>query len=633
MDHEFDARALRRDALLTTVTGAGLLSGVIAGLTDAAPWLVGAMYLIAYLAGGLPAATEALRSLSKGRLDIDLLMVTAALAAAAVGEARDGAILLFLFSLAGTLENYAMGRTKRAVDALLQLRPDVARRRREDGGTDTVAVDELRIGDVVLVSPGERLPSDGRVAEGSSAVDQAAITGESVPVDKQVGDDVFAATVNGQGAIAIEVTKLAGETTVARMIALVTEARSQRSPSQRIGEWFGRRYTVLVLAGSALALLVLLGIGREFGSALYTTATLLVAASPCAVVISVPAAVLSALAAAARGGVLFKGGGALETLGRSTTLAFDKTGTLTSGRLVVTEVVSAVGSTDALLALAGALEERSEHPIAKAVLNEVERRGVTPGRALGTTAVPGQGVQASVDGRNVWAGTRRLMDSLGLALPQELEEPVRAMESRGVSLMLVGDETAVRGALAVEDTVRPSAAEAVAGLRAAGVRRVAMLTGDHDGVAMAVATQVGLAREDVHANLLPEDKLRVVSALREEGPVAYVGDGVNDAAALARADVGIAMGAAGSDVAIETADVALLADDLARLEVAYRLSRRANRIVRQNLAFAVSAMVVLVALTLFGGLTLPLAVVGHEGGTLLVVANGLRLLIPQRASA
>ena len=630
MDHDVDTRALRRDAVLTGVTGVSLLAGVLSSLMDAPAWLPAGAYLVAYLAGGLPAGAEALRSLRSGRLDIDLLMVTAALAAAAVGEARDGAILLFLFSLAGTLEDFAMGRTKRAVDALLTLRPDVAQRRTADGAVEQVPVDALRPGDVVEVAPGERLPADGRIVEGSSSVDQAAITGESIPVDKGVGDDVFAATVNGHGAIAVEVTKPAGETTVARMIALVTEARAQRSPSQRIGEWFGRRYTVFVLAGSALVLLVLLALGRAFDSALYTTATLLVAASPCAVVISVPAAVLSALAAAARGGVLFKGGGALETLGKIETLAFDKTGTLTHGRPAVTDVVAVDGDPEALLALAGAVEARSEHPIARAVVAEAKRRGVTFTPAEETEAVPGRGVRARLNARGAWAGTRRLMEDQGLRLPPELTASLRDLEARGATLMLVGDDEAVRGLLAVEDTLRPSAAAAVERLRAAGVRRVAMLTGDHEGVARAVAEQVGLAADDVHADLLPEDKLHIVAGLREHGPVAYVGDGVNDAAALARADVGIAMGAAGSDVAIETADVALLADDLGRLEMAYRLSRRSNRIVRQNLVFALGMMIVLVGFTLFGDLPLPLAVVGHEGGTLLVVANGLRLLVGPR---
>ena len=630
MDHDGDTRALRRDALLTTITGCGLVIGVVAGWLDAPAWLPATAYLTAYLAGGLPAGAAALRSLRRGTLDIDLLMVTAALAAAAVGEARDGAILLFLFSLAGTLEDYAMGRTKREVDALLQLRPDVAQRRLPGGGSEQVAVDELVVGDVVLVAPGERLPADGRVLSGSSAVDQAAITGESVPVDKATGDAVYAATVNGHGALEVEVTKAASASTVARMIALVTEARAQRSPSQRIGEWFGQRYTVLVLAGSVVALLVLLALGREFAAALYTTATLLVAASPCAVVISVPAAVLSALAAAARGGVLFKGGGALETLGKSVTVAFDKTGTLTRGRPAVTDVLAANGDERELLALAAAIEARSEHPIARAVLAEAERRDIVVEAAADTTAIPGQGLRARFNGRHAWAGTRKLMASQGLTMPPSLEADVAALERRGATLMLVGDDATVHGVIAIADTVRDSAAAAVANLRAAGVRRVAMLTGDNAGVARAIAEQVGIASGDVHADLLPEDKLDVVSDLRRYGPIAYIGDGVNDAAALARADVGIAMGAAGSDVAIETADVALLADDLGRLEAAYRLSRRANRIVRQNLVFALGAMVVLVGFTLFADLPLPLAVVGHEGGTLLVVANGLRLLIPER---
>jgi Zn2+/Cd2+-exporting ATPase len=633
VDHDGDSHALRRDAILTAITGGGLVVGVVAGLLGAPEWVPSLAYLAAYLAGGLPAGAEALRSLRRGTLDIDLLMVLAALAAAAVGEARDGAILLFLFSLAGTLEDYAMGRTKRAVDALLQLRPDVATRRLPGGESEQVPVEALRQGDVVLVNPGERLPADGRVVEGSSAIDQAAITGESVPVDRAEGDEVFAATVNGHGALAIEVTKLAGESTVARMIELVTEARAQRSPSQRIGEWFGRRYTVLVLAGSVLAFVVLLVLGRDSSSALYTTATLLVAASPCAVVISVPSAVLSALAAAARGGVLFKGGGALETLGKSTLIAFDKTGTLTLGRPAVTDVIAADGDAAALLALASAIEARSEHPIARAILNEASRRGIEPERAEDTTALPGQGIRARLGDRPVWAGTHVLMEERGLSLPTSLRSAYAALERRGATLVLVGDADAVHGVIAVADTVRPSAASAVARLRATGFQRVAMLTGDNRGVAHAVAEQVGIAPEDVYADLLPEDKLDVVARLRRRGLVAYVGDGVNDAAALARADVGIAMGAAGSDVAIETADVALLADDLGRLEAAYRLSRRANRIVRQNLVFALGAMIVLVGFTLFGNLPLPLAVVGHEGGTLVVVANGLRLLIPERRRA
>ncbi len=633
MDHDVDLKALRRDAALTAVTGSGLLLGVAASVLDVPPWVPSLAYLVAYLAGGVPTGVTALRSLRRGRLDIDLLMVTAALAAAAVGEARDGAILLFLFSLAGTLEDYAMGRTKRAVDALLQLRPDVAARRRPDGTSEQVPVEALQPGDVVLVKPGERLPADGRVVEGSSAVDQATITGESVPVDKAVGDEVFAATVNGHGAIAVEVTRAASASTVARMIDLVTEARAQRSPSQRIGEWFGRRYTLVVMVGSLVALLTFLGLGRDWSSALYTTATLLVAASPCAVVISVPAAVLSALAAAARGGVLFKGGAALETLGRSTTLAFDKTGTLTQGSPAVTKVVAVDGDDAGLLSLAAAIEARSEHPIARAVLHEAERRGVRPEAALDTTAVPGQGLRARLNGRAAWAGTLRLMEAHGLALPPALEASVAELQACGATLMLVGDDQRVHGVIAVADQVRPSEVTALAGLRAAGVQRFAMLTGDHEGVARAIASEVGIPEAHVHAGLLPEEKLEVVERLTRNGRVAYVGDGVNDAAALARADVGIAMGAAGSDVAIETADVALLADDLGRLEAAYRLSRRANTVVRQNLTFALGMMAVLVAFTLFGDLPLPLAVVGHEGGTLVVVANGLRLLAPVRASA
>lgn len=626
--YQQDTRALRRGALLTGLTGSGLLAGVLTSLIAPESWWVWACYLLAYLAGGVPAGREALRELVKGRLDIDLLMVLAALAAAAVGEPRDGAILLFLFSLAGTLEDYAMGRTKRAVESLLQLRPDRATRRIPGSSeTEVVAVEALVPGDLVIVKPGERIAVDGVVMSGLSAVDQATITGESIPVDKAAGDLVFAATVNGYGVLEVKVSKRAGESTLARMIALVTEAQSQRAPSQRFSDWFGQRYTVLVLLGSVAALAVFFLLGMNLDDALYRAATLLVAASPCAVVISVPAAILSALAAAARGGVLFKGGAALEDFGTSTVLALDKTGTLTRGKPTVSDVVPFSGDARELLRLAAAIEAHSEHPIAQSIVAYAREQRLTPPSAGQVVAVPGQGVRAILDGLPYWAGNRKLLNSQGIRLSALQEQQLAAVEAQGKSPVIIGADGRLLGLIAVADTLRPGTANALAELRQAGFERIVMITGDHPEAAHHIGRQLGLADEDIFADLLPEEKLAVVKGLEREAKVAYVGDGVNDAAALARAHVGVAMGTAGSDVAIEAADVALLSDDLSRLVAARRLAQRANRIVRQNLTFAVSVMVVLVLFTLFGNLPLPLAVVGHEGGTLVVVFNGLRLLM------
>ncbi|MBS3933018.1 MAG: cadmium-translocating P-type ATPase [Truepera sp.] len=629
--HQQETRALRRATLLTGLTGIGLLAGVLTSIIVPESWWVWACYLVAYLAGGVPAGREALRELAKGRLDIDLLMVLAALAAAAVGEPRDGAILLFLFSLAGTLEDYALGRTKRAVESLLQLRPDRATRRIPGSSeTEVVAVEALVPGDLVVIKPGERIAVDGVILHGSSAVDQATITGESIPVDKAAGDLVFAATVNGYGVLEVKVSKLAGESTLARMIALVTEAQSQRAPSQRFSDWFGQRYTVLVLLGSGAALAVFFLLGMSIDNALYRAATLLVAASPCAVVISVPAAILSALAAAARGGVLFKGGAALEDFGTSTVLALDKTGTLTRGKPAVSDIVPFDGDARDLLRLAAAIEAHSEHPIAQSIVAYAREQRLTPPSASQVVAVPGQGVQAMIDGLPHWAGNRKLLNSQGLQLSALQEQQLAAVEAQGKSPVIIGANGRLLGLIAVADTLRPGAASALAELRQSGFERIVMITGDHPEAAQHIGRQLGLAAEDIFADLLPEEKLAVVKGLEREAKVAYVGDGVNDAAALAHAHVGVAMGTAGSDVAIEAADVALLSDDLSRLVAARRLAQRANRIVRQNLTFAVSVMVVLVLFTLFGNLPLPLAVVGHEGGTLVVVFNGLRLLMTRR---
>lgn len=627
-----ERQELRRDVLLTGLTGVGLILAVVFQIADSAPWLPQGAFLLAYCAGGIPAGISAIREVFKGKLDIDLLMVLAALAAAAVGEARDGAILLFLFSLAGTLESYAMGNTKRAVVSLMQLRPDEANLQRQDGQLERVSVESLNPGDSVIVRPGERIPIDAIITSGSSAIDQSPVTGESVPVDKTQGDAVFAGTVNGYGVLELKVSKRASESTLARMINLVTEAQESKAPSERFSNWFGQRYTVFVLLGTALALLVFILIGLPRDEALYKAATLLVVASPCAIVISVPAAILSALAAAARRGVLFKGGAALEDFGSSKVIAFDKTGTLTQGIMVVNAVVALRGSEAELLSLAAALESHSEHPVAQSILRYAAEQGIGADAVSDSTAIPGMGIVATIGGDSYWAGNRKLAEAQGVRLGASTLNEIDRLESAGNTTIMIGAHEVV-GLIAVADAIRPSASEALSSLRAAGLQRFVMLTGDHPTVAHAVAKTLGIPKDDVYAELLPEDKVRLVRELSQNADVAFVGDGVNDAAALASARVGVAMGTAGSDVALEAADVALLSDDLRKLTESYSLARRANRIIRQNLAFALSIMIVMVVVTLFWHLPLPLGVIGHEGGTLLVVANGLRLLVgSQRGS-
>ncbi|PTE12665.1 heavy metal translocating P-type ATPase [Pseudogemmobacter blasticus] len=613
------------DLVLTSLTVAGLcVAAIDAFLTPLPALLVRAALILAYLAGGLPPLRSALVELFRNRvLDIDLLMVIAALAAAVVGAPLEGAVLLALFSIAGTLEGRAMGRARNAVEALMQLRPDTALRLGPDGGVVEVAVGDLAPGDRVVLRPGARVPVDGRVVEGEGRLDEATVTGESLPVKKGPGAAVFEACVNLDGVLVVEVTRALADSTVARMIRLVTEAQAAKAPSERFSDWFGQRYTVAVLAGSILAFFGFRAAGYEADHALYHAATLLVAASPCAVVISVPAAILSALSASARGGVLFKGGAALERLAAVRAFAFDKTGTLTTGRAEVTGIHAASGDETELLALLAGLEAQSEHPIADAIRRAALAREVVPVLVTAVRALASEGIVGlDPSGAQVWAGNARMLDRMGAteaaaALQTDAAEDTQVWVGRGAQVL---------GAVRVADAPRETSAAALAALRQGGVQRILMMTGDRRPVALRIGRALGFAEDDIAADLLPADKVKLVELMAETGAVAFVGDGVNDAAALARADVGIAMGAAGSEVALQAADVALMAEDMAQLAAAHRISRRAARIIRQNLTFAIGAMVVLVIGGLFFELPLPLAVIGHEGGTLLVVLNGLRLL-------
>jgi Zn2+/Cd2+-exporting ATPase len=631
-DRTEEARDLRRMAGLTGVCFAAWLLGLageFTGLLVGPPVL--AVYLVAYIAGGSSSAVRALRELRAGSVGVDLLMVVAALGAATVGEWPEGAFLLFLFSLSNTLERYVLGRTRRAIEALLELSPDEAVVRR-DGAEQRIPVAELRPGDVLIVRPAERIAADGVIVSGSTAVDQSAMTGESMPVERGVGDAVFAGTLNQQGAIEVEVASLAGESTLARVVRLVEQAQSEKAQSQRFTEWFGTRYTLCVLGLATLLLAVpVLLFAEPFGPAFYRAMTVLVAVSPCAVVISIPAAILTAITSAARGGVLFKGGAHLERAATLRAVAFDKTGTLTVGRprLVDLRAAGAV-EPDELLRLAAAAESLSEHPLAGAVVEAARDRGLELPAASDLEALIGRGVRARVGERWVWVGKREISAPQRCGFPEDLAGAADGWAAAGNTVLFVADDERVLGALAVADTLRPSAPEALDRLRALGIEHLVMLTGDNRAVAQAIAGRLGITFE---AELLPEDKLRAVRRLRERyGAVAMVGDGINDAPSLAAASLGVSLGGTGTDVALETADVVLMADDLRQLPYAIALARQAGRVIRQNLVFAFAVIALLLAGTLFGSLRLPVAVLGHEGSTVLVILNGLRLLAFGRPS-
>ena len=549
-------------------------------------------------------------------------MIVAALGAAALGQWTEGALLLVLFSLGHALEHVATDRARHAIEALADLAPKTALVLRDDAELE-VPVEQLLRGDRVLVRPGQRVPADGVVLEGSSAVDQAAITGESMPVDKVIGSQVFAGTVNGDGLLEAEVSKLAQDSSLARMVQLVAEAQTEKSPTQRFVTGFEKVFVPLVLVGVVALIGVPLLMGLPFAESFYRAMAVLVAASPCALAIATPSAVLSGVARAARGGVLIKGGVHLENLRALRAIAFDKTGTITTGRPSVTDVIALQGDDAALLSTAASLESRSSHPLAQAVVQAARSRSLRWPAADDVQAINGKGMRALVSGERVSIGSLRLFDSDGV--PDHVRQQVRRLEALGRTTMLVRRNGAFVGLLGLADTPRPGMRAVFARLASMGVRQTIMLTGDNEQVARAVAASVGIT--DVRAGLMPEEKVQIVDALvREHGQVAMVGDGVNDAPAMARATIGIAMGGAGTDVALETADVALMGDDLSRLPFAIALSRAAHTIIQQNLWVAFGVVALLIPATLFGWASMGIAVLIHEGATVLVVVNALRLL-------
>jgi Cd2+/Zn2+-exporting ATPase len=625
----------------------GVLLGIGFGLSfvDSVPqWVSLALYIGAYSFGGFYTAKEAVETVAKGGFEIDFLMLVAAIGAAILGEWAEGALLLFLFSLGHALEHYAMNKARKSIAALAELAPKTALLKK-NGKTEEVGIEKLNLGDIIVVKPNSKISADGVVVDGKSSVNQAPITGESVPVDKIPVEDVekdysevddikdenrvFAGTINGNNTLEIKVIKAAKDSTLSRLVKLVNEAQTQKSPTQLLTDKFEKYFvpSVLILVGALL--FAFLVIDEPFSASFYRAMAVLVAASPCALAISTPSAVLSGVARAARGGVLIKGGRPLEDLGELTALAFDKTGTLTEGKPKLTQVVPLGDiSENELLKIAVAVESLSDHPLAKAVVRDGKERmeGEEIPDASNLEAVLGKGIKATLGNDKIYVGNLDLYEELNDTIPsEEITTKVRDLEGGGNTTMLLRKNEEYIGILALMDTPREAAKRTLSELKKIGIKRMIMLTGDNQKVADAVAEEIGLT--DAWGSLLPEEKVEAIKKLKEkESKVAMVGDGVNDAPAMANSTVGIAMGAAGSDVALETADIALMADKLETLPFAIGLSRKAKAIIKQNLWVSLGIVALLIPATIFGFANIGVAVVIHEGSTLLVVFNALRLL-------
>jgi Cd2+/Zn2+-exporting ATPase len=618
-----------RWAVLTVVVaGAALSVGFLGERFVGLPASVAlGFYLLSYLAGGYDVARAALPALFRGKFDIDLLMIAAAAGAALLGEWAEGAFLLFLFSLGHAGEHYAMDRARNAVGVLGKLMPRTAFAKRGDR-LEEVPVEQLAVNEIVVVKPGERVPVDGVITAGESSIDQSAITGESVPVERKPGDEVFAGTINQDNALDVRMTRLARDNTLARVMQLVAEAQEQKSPTQRFTEVFARRFVPAVLIGTLLVIVLLpLVFGWTWSASFYRGMLLLVAASPCALAIGTPAAVLAGIAQAARRGVLIKGGIHLENLGRLNTVALDKTGTLTTGHFAVTQVIGFEGTPEnEVLRIAAAVEEQSSHPLAAAIVKTTRERNITFPSATEIANLAGKGIQAHVEGAEVLVGAMRAFaGDAAVEKGQPIANTVAKLEAEGQTTVIIRRAGKFIGVIALADEPRALVKEVMQHLRAQGIDRLVMLTGDNSSVARRVAEQIGLT--DVRAELLPGNKLTVVRELEQDrGVIAMIGDGVNDAPALAAATVGVAMGAGGTAVALETADVVLMGDDLGKLSFAIGLSRASARIIRQNLVIALGVIGMLLIASGFGVIPLSIAVVLHEGSTIVVVLNALRLL-------
>lgn len=625
-------------SFVTVTSGVLLAAGIVVqGLTGGWPALLGAsespppilakaLFIASAIIGGSIVLPKAWLALRRGRLDMNVLMTAAVAGAIGIGEFSESATVAFLFAVSLALEAWSVGRARRAVEALMKLAPDTARVLSPDGSEIERPASEVNVGDTLVVRPGEKFPLDGRVRKGETTVNQAPITGESVPVPKQPGDEVFAGTINQDGAIEVETTKRADDSTLARIIRLVTDAQRKRSPTEQWVETFARYYTPSVM-GLAVAVMLLppLVAGASWSYWFYQGLVLLVIACPCALVISTPVSFVAALASAANQGVLVKGASFLEVASKLKAIALDKTGTLTAGRPEVKEVVALSGHTEhEVIEIAAAIEARSQHPLAEAIVRHAESLGVKPKPAEDFQAIGGKGATAKLDGETVWIGSHRAFEQRGEETP-ELHERMEELAARGYSVVVIAAHEHVCGLIALGDAIRPNAKEALAAMHRAGIERLIMLTGDNSGVANKVASEVGL--DDVRAELLPEDKVTAVEELvSRHRIVGMIGDGVNDAPAMARASLGIAMGAAGTDAALETADIALMSDDLSRVAWLIAHSHRTLRIIRQNITASLGVKAVFVLLTILGHATLWLAIAADMGVSLAVVFNAMRLL-------
>lgn len=626
LEHEQPVEPAGADRRVQLVIGSGVFLGLGLLLELAAPAVpTSPLFVLSALLAGIPVGRRALVSARARILDIHVLMVIAVIGALVLREWTEAASVLFLFALAQLLETRAMERARGAIRALMELAPAEATVRR--GGRELrLPVDDVRTGDIVLVRPGDKIPLDGRVTAGDSHVNQAPVTGESLPVEKAAGDEVFAGSINGRGALDIEVTRVRSDSTIARIIHLVERAQAQRAPSQAFVDRFARIYTPIVLVlALVIAVAPPLAFGASWSTWFYRSLVLLVISCPCALVISTPVSIVSALAAAARKGVLIKGGARLEQLAAVQCVAFDKTGTLTRGQLHVADVVPLNGAApEDLLDVAASIESRSEHPIGVAIVRHALSKGIGVRRAEGFQALPGSGAEATVAGARVVVGSRRLFYARGIHSP-EMDAVLERLSASGVSTVFIARNGVAIGAIGVSDQPRDAARESLDLLRAQGVPRIAMLTGDTAAAARGLGAALGI--DDIRADLLPTDKAEAVAALKQEhGTLAMVGDGVNDAPALATADVGIAMGAAGSAAALETADVALMADELPKISYAVRLSRATARNIRVNIGFSLVLKGAFLVLAIAGAATLWMAVAADMGASLLVIANALRLL-------
>ena len=625
----------------------GALLGIGFGLSfleDVPQWVSLAMYIGAYFFGGFYTAKEAIETILKGGFEIDFLMLVAAIGAAILGEWAEGALLLFLFSLGHSLEHYAMGKAHKSIESLAALAPKTALKKTE-GSSVEVGIEELEVDDIIIVKPNSRIAADGVIVKGSSAVDQSPITGESIPVDKEAIKEqdeqhisldnvpqenrAYSGTINGNGTLEIKVLKIAEDSTVSRLITLVNEAKAQKSPTQLLTDKFEKYFVPSVLVLVVLLCFAFLVLDEPFSDSFYRAMAVLVAASPCALAIATPSAVLSGVARAAKKGVLIKGGRPLEDLGVLTAIAFDKTGTLTEGKPKITEVIAWNSiSEDELLGTAVAVEGLSDHPLAKAVVRDGKERmeGKKIPEADSLEAVLGKGIKANVGADKIYIGNLDLYEALDDNKPsQEIIEKIESLESNGNTTILVRKNDTYIGIIGLMDTPRAAAKSTLAALKEIGIKKMIMLSGDNQKVADAIAQEVGLT--GAKGSLLPEEKVEAIKQLKQsESKIAMVGDGVNDAPAMAASTVGIAMGAAGSDVALETADIALMADKLEILPFAIGLSRKAKGIIKQNLWISLGVVGLLIPATIFGFASIGVAVLIHEGSTIVVVVNALRLL-------